>query len=228
MRKGREVHIGGRMEAGILIILLITPVLGSPHQPFNWTIGRWEDQTVIGINVTAGAPTFRAALCQLAPIEPCLNLKGYYLCPASNPGKGYCNYPNEYYCASWDCVTLAAAWHPGRSDPFLKTQWGPEGCTPPRYDSLGGIISPGNCAHIILTILQPDDFGWITGRTWGVRYWEPGKDRGGLIWIRKDVVREAAAIGPNVVLTNQLNITIKNESSKLENVPTTSIKDDSL
>uniref|UniRef100_A0A672UGJ4 Envelope glycoprotein n=1 Tax=Strigops habroptila TaxID=2489341 RepID=A0A672UGJ4_STRHB len=68
----------------------------------------------------------------------------------------------------------------------------------------------------------------MTGRTWGVRYWEPGKDRGGLIWIRKDVVREAAAIGPNVVLTNQLNITIKNESSKLENVPTTSIKDDSL
>lgn len=186
-------------------------------QPYEWTLARWDDQTVIGTNITAGAPTFRAPLCQLAPIQPCLNLKAYYVCPASNPGKGYCNYPNEYYCAYWDCVTLAAAWKPDKADPFLKTEWGPDGCTPPRYDSSGGTVSQGSCTHIKLTILQPDNFGWATGKIWGVRYWEPGKDRGGLILIRKGEAKtKPQGVGPNKVTRQKLgksNITHSPENT---------------
>lgn len=72
-------------------------------------------------------------------------------------------------------------------------------------------------------ILQPEDQGWLLGKTWGVRYWEPGADRGGLIKIQKEPAPEGKSqpIGPNVIITGELkinktpeilNITVANNS----------------
>ncbi|XP_055556317.1 MLV-related proviral Env polyprotein-like [Falco biarmicus] len=46
------------MKAVILIIILITTTLENEHQPFNWTLGRWEGPVILKTNVTAGAPSF--------------------------------------------------------------------------------------------------------------------------------------------------------------------------
>lgn len=43
------------------------------------------------------------------------------------------------------------------------------------------------------------------GRTWGVKFWEPGTDRGILILIKKEEVRYTHAVGPNRVLTGPKN-----------------------
>uniref|UniRef100_A0A8B9IXY3 Envelope glycoprotein n=1 Tax=Amazona collaria TaxID=241587 RepID=A0A8B9IXY3_9PSIT len=144
--------------------------------------------------------------CQLAPIDPCLNLIGNYFCPASNPGKTYCNYPGEYYCAYWGCETISTAWEL-QKDKFLNITHGPKGCQSPKRDpfgSSGGGRKWGNCAYLDLLVKLPHDPGWFIGRTWGIRYWEPGKDGGGLFRIRKTMPPiETERIGPNTVLTGE-------------------------
>ncbi|XP_067172212.1 uncharacterized protein [Apteryx mantelli] len=179
------------------------------HQPLKWSLIRWEDQTVIQVRNVPGSPTFTATLCELVPIEPCLNHMGFYFCPSSNPGRGYCNYPNSYYCAYWGCETIASDWTPEAGlDKFLSVKWGPSGCTPPlkRISSWGigeipTIPPPGTCKHLVINITHPEDPGWFLGKTWGVRYWESGTDRGGLIFIRKESVQSIPqAIGPNLVI----------------------------
>jgi len=190
----------------ILILELITigqAELGyHHHQPFEWVLGSWEKSQIIRRNVTAGRPSFTADLCELAPIEPCLNQRPYYLCPQSNPGKGYCNSPNQYYCAYWDCVTIASAWKPPLQDKYLTTMWGPLGCKHPRVDQSGGSVGTSNCYAIILQVMQPEDPGWIRGTTWGVTYWEQGQDQGGLIFIRKKEVKSSPqGVGPNPIIS---------------------------
>lgn len=61
---------------------------GYSHQPFKWSLIRWEDQVIINQVTTAGAPSFLTSLCQLAPTSLCLNQIDFYLCPSSNPGRG--------------------------------------------------------------------------------------------------------------------------------------------
>lgn len=79
------------MKAGILLVISITTTSGNPHQPYNWTFSRWKGPALLKSNITAGAPSFLISLCELVPIEPCLNQKGYYLCPNSNSGKSTAN-----------------------------------------------------------------------------------------------------------------------------------------
>ena len=228
----------------VFLLLLLYPgnsqgEHGYAHQPYKWTLSRWEDQQNIQTINTPGAPSFTPALCQLVPIKPCLNLKGFYFCPSSNPGKGYCNHPNTYYCAYWGCETVASDWSPGGGkDRHITVGWGPFGCTPPKRDSSGGTVLPGDCGYIYINISNPSDPGWIVGKTWGMRYWEPGTDRGGLILIRKEVLpNDPIGVGPNSVLTGEVeteklkdNATtgIISATSILENEPQEKIEDNSL
>uniref|UniRef100_A0A8C3J7Y7 Uncharacterized protein n=1 Tax=Calidris pygmaea TaxID=425635 RepID=A0A8C3J7Y7_9CHAR len=140
----------------------------------------------------------------------------FYLCPSSNPGKSYCNLPNHYYCAYWGCETIASNWDVAIKDRFLNIIWGPRGCNPPAPSWDGHIDGPhlGNCKHVILEILQPNDHGWLLGRTWGMRYWESGTDGGGLILIQKREVKMPQAVGPNRVLTKPK---VKKKRPKIEN-----------
>ena len=60
----------------------------------------------------------------------------------------------------------------------------------------------GECKNLSLTVQNPSDLGWTVGRTWGVRLWEPGTDRGGLIFIRKEEVKSPPqGVGPNPIIS---------------------------
>lgn len=207
------------MIKAITLVVLISTTLGNEHQPFNWTITRWDDWKLLRSTFTAGAPTLTIPVLEL--FGPALVYKGppegkeeaqadteitdTYWCPSSNPGKRYCDYPGHYYCGYWGCETIVTGgWTPQHPDKFLKVEWGPEKCKRPVHDFAGGIINRGTCTHLRVIILLPHDIGWLVGRTWGVRLWEKGTDRGTLILIKKEETKQTTAIGPNVVLTNRL------------------------
>uniref|UniRef100_A0A8C5U1K3 Envelope glycoprotein n=1 Tax=Malurus cyaneus samueli TaxID=2593467 RepID=A0A8C5U1K3_9PASS len=152
--------------------------------------------------IVPGSPNFTAYLCDLVPVKPCLNLISFYFCPSSNPGRGYCNYPNSYYCAYWGCETVASSWEPGAGrDKYITVGWGPFGCTPAHG------IARGTCHWIYINVTLPDDRGWLLGKTWGMRYLEPGTDRGGLIVIKKEPIpNDPQPIGPNRVIANAVTV----------------------
>lgn len=136
-RKGKGTPLFSNLILSIWMIRLllmtmgITQGKGNPHQPYKWTLSRWEDQTILQQVIDTGAPSFNQSLCQLVPRDPCLYNLGFYFCPSSNPGKGYCNYSNSFYCAYWGCETVASDWTSGGGpDKFLNVGWGPHGCTP--------------------------------------------------------------------------------------------------
>lgn len=208
---------------GILIIL-ITPlsVNGNPHEPFKWVLYRWEDQKALKAVITPGAPSFTAYLCERIQTNPCLNELGFYFCPSSNPGKSYCNYPGHYYCGYWGCETIASDWSPGGGkDKFLQVGWGPFGCKPHDRDPMGGIVQNGNCKYLYINITQPQDPGWMLGKMWGARLYEPGKDRGGHIYIKKEVVpHDPLPIGPNPVLNERREPVTSPPETQPTNTPT--------
>jgi len=188
---------------GVSIIVLVSYGSAHPHQPFKWSLIRWKDQFVIQQTTTAGAPSFRITLCDLVSVQPCFNQWGFYFCPSSNPGKGYCNYPNMYYCAYWGCETIAMDWtlRAGRNK-FLQVGYGPQGCNQqagPRYRWWGhGIGYTGTfrgnkeiCKVLYINITNLDDTSWVLGKMWGVRFYKHRTDRGGLVLIKRRML-----IGP--------------------------------
>uniref|UniRef100_A0A8B9UAW9 Envelope glycoprotein n=1 Tax=Anas zonorhyncha TaxID=75864 RepID=A0A8B9UAW9_9AVES len=177
-----------------------------PHQPFQWNLIRWDDTTMIQQITTAGAPSFKTDLCNITTVGPmCNNQSDFYLCPASNPGRSYCNYPSHYYCAYWGCETIASGWNPGADrDKYLTVQFGPRGCghrnrVETVYHRGAGTWQKGNCTFLWVNVTNPTDQGWILGKTWGVRYYESGVDRGGLILIKKERPPET----PRIIESNQ-------------------------
>uniref|UniRef100_A0A674GBQ9 Envelope glycoprotein n=1 Tax=Taeniopygia guttata TaxID=59729 RepID=A0A674GBQ9_TAEGU len=155
-----------------------------------------------------------------------LNLTSFYMCPASNPGKQYCNYPRHYYCAYWGCETIASAWAPGGGlDKYLKVGHGPAGCKRPQEWPWTGKNLLGNCTFLYLNVTQPSDSGWLIGKTWGVRHWIEGHDPGNLIQIKKEVApHDPSPIGPNPVISNDLKESNKTrdnvvKSNKIDQEP---------
>lgn len=184
----------GMVKLQIIIFcldILITPVTSEnhPHEPFKWSLIRWNDNEVIQSKTMTGPPSFAVGLCNLTDIEHCgkvLNQTAFYMCPSSNPGKSYCNYPGEYFCAYWGCETVASDWTPKRKDKYISAGFGPPGCTPSWRGPSGETTKLGTCSFVFINITQPEDQGWLLGRTWGIRHWEPGRDRGNLVLIKKE------------------------------------------
>lgn len=170
------------------------------HQPFKWSLIRWDDQHVINSTITPGGPSFKVYLTELTtiyggedktndPLNQGIRCEAFYMCPASNPGKSFCNYPGYNYCAYGGCETIAWTWEIKAEDRFLTVGRGPPGCTNPKYDYSGGVKGGHNnwCQYLYLNITKPDDIGWLVGRTWRLQFWELGTDWGGLILIKKEV-----------------------------------------
>lgn len=228
-------------------IALIAVVQGNEHhQPFKWILGRWDDSRIIRTNETVGAPVFNVTNCDLLnstvgyggstrsrECDPgrqyswgATNLKTTYWCPSSNPGKGYCNSPGHYYCAYWGCETLTTGgWSVDNPDKFLRVAWLPENCQQTTYSYDGGINRAGTCRSLRLTILQPQDSRWVMGQTWGVRFWEPGANRGVLLFIRKEVIlsSDGQQVRPNLVLNGLAGR--PTPTSVTGEVPTSTIKE---
>nr|XP_021409980.1 uncharacterized protein LOC110483998 [Lonchura striata domestica] len=223
MRKSRNVKLGMissipcsvyysalKILTFVMICFPLQSVATETHEPFKWTLSRWENhdthynlQTVI----TPGAPSFKAGVCNMTKNPSCgwlLNLTSFYMCPASNLGRSYCNLPRHYYCGYWGCETIASAWAPGGgSDKYLRVGYGPAGCVKPQEWPWTGKDLLGNCTFIYLNVIHPNDPGWLLGKTWGIRHWIEGHDLGNLIIIKKEPIPyDPAPIGPNKVISD--------------------------
>uniref|UniRef100_A0A8C5X351 Uncharacterized protein n=1 Tax=Malurus cyaneus samueli TaxID=2593467 RepID=A0A8C5X351_9PASS len=135
----------------------------------------------------------------------CFHDVSYYICPSSNPGRPYCNSPGHYYCAYRGCETIASDWEAG-PDRYLKVGWGPYGFINPPKDPLrpGFAATHGTiknwCLYLTLNVTNENDSGWIIGKTWGLRFWESGRDSGRTFAIKKREIKNSTAIGPNAVV----------------------------
>uniref|UniRef100_A0A8B9NBK6 Envelope glycoprotein n=1 Tax=Accipiter nisus TaxID=211598 RepID=A0A8B9NBK6_9AVES len=175
----------------IRLSTLITPLSasGNPHEPMKWTISNLQQiEEPIQVITTPGKVNFTVSLTKVIignrkdKADLC---KPIYICPAYNFGKGYCNQPGHFYCGYWGCETWASDWKtPG--DKHLN--------------------------NITIEIKDPEDDQWLAGKYWGIRYWEPGPDRGGIFTIlKKTLPHDPHPIGPNPVL-NPVLPTVSSEN----------------
>ncbi|XP_069853464.1 endogenous retrovirus group S71 member 1 Env polyprotein-like [Dipodomys merriami] len=142
-----------------------------------------------------------------------------------------CEQPGQYYCSYWGCETIAPYWEkdnepniivgrlPHQEDGLPVTigegkesvgHWEPIGSLPCRLTT-SDIIRGGHfrdsinqvCTHIFIKIRNPRDPQWNYGRTWGLRYYESGGDRGGHFTIRRREIKpEPRPIDSNTVLNS--------------------------
>uniref|UniRef100_A0A8D0FFG0 Uncharacterized protein n=1 Tax=Strix occidentalis caurina TaxID=311401 RepID=A0A8D0FFG0_STROC len=203
----------------LVLLLMMTQANGNPHEPMCWKLYNLQESKLIQ---TREGPNnnwnFTVHLFSLIPFEQggcfgetCPKIsaaitqcKAFYMCPASNPGKSYCNYPDHFFCGYWGCETITSDWDT-IADKYLSVTWGPPGCQPPQHGYDGSIYGPcgppQGCWRIEIKVKQPEDDIWLIGHTWGIRYWEPGADRGSLFKIIKEKLpHDPLPIGPNLVL----------------------------
>uniref|UniRef100_H0YS70 Uncharacterized protein n=1 Tax=Taeniopygia guttata TaxID=59729 RepID=H0YS70_TAEGU len=161
---------------------------------------------------TANTPSFVFNIADLFPGQPKLRPTNphiilmyiSYWCPASNPGKRYCDYPGWGHCGYWGCETIVTdarlwgdRWQLQEPDKFLQFTWAPFGCgdhnAQPRQRG---------CVSYNMTVLQPDHPSWATGRTWTVVLREPRR------WVNVRIIRlqppAPRPVGPNKVIKNVL------------------------
>ncbi|RMC13168.1 hypothetical protein DUI87_10701 [Hirundo rustica rustica] len=88
----------------------------------------------------------------------------------------------------------------GGPDRYIRLGW-PKHCKPTQVWQAGEADpDPGACTSILINVSSPQDPGWLLGKTWGVRLWETGKDRGGHFLIKKELPTvHGHGIGPNPV-----------------------------
>ncbi|XP_044531223.1 uncharacterized protein LOC123246383 [Gracilinanus agilis] len=197
---------------------------GSFHQPWKWSLISLEHSTVLATVVTSGTPSLQTETCDLiwgpkdirgppsnTPESICRNTGVFYLCPASNPGKPYCNQTNQYYCANWGCETIVTGgntrhgcnpWTPPNPDSWLTVGWGPRACG--HHCRNRDPYPKIECNQLVLEPLQATDQSWMLGRTWGIRWYRShgsGPHLGGLFTIQKEpALPPSIPIGPNPVL----------------------------
>lgn len=104
----------------LVLLLIITQANGNPHEPMAWKLYNLPESKLIQTQIGPGKWNFSVNLYSLIPIEqdspvftPDLaklqaQCKAFYICPSSNPGRSYCNYPGHFYCGYWGCETIAS------------------------------------------------------------------------------------------------------------------------
>lgn len=218
-RRGRDgPQVKGRSLTPKTIILICAVVSlpgaqanrHNPHEPMLWELYNMEqpdqplkycrNQTHVNFTVSltkliTGHRRDKADRC-----------KGFYVCPASNRGRNYCNLPYHYYCGYWGCETWASEWSATIKEPDIQVEWFPPGCKRPTVGHDGYVYGhcegEGFCKEINIKIQDPTKDTWLGGRMWGIRFWEPGPDRGGIFRIAKRSMPHdpPLSVGPNIVL----------------------------
>uniref|UniRef100_A0A8U8B451 Uncharacterized protein n=1 Tax=Geospiza parvula TaxID=87175 RepID=A0A8U8B451_GEOPR len=168
--------------------LLAVPKLGVaspdyyPHQPFRWVMRHLTDGKMLRDITTPNTPSFILCVADLFPGQPkpdphsphATHMYLSYWCPASNPGKSYCNHPEWGYCGHWGCETIVMdarpsgpGWDPQEPDKFLQFTW-------------------------------PNHPGWAVGKVWTAVL------QGSKQWVNVQMTRlqpsAPRAVGPNKVI----------------------------
>uniref|UniRef100_A0A8U8AJZ1 Uncharacterized protein n=1 Tax=Geospiza parvula TaxID=87175 RepID=A0A8U8AJZ1_GEOPR len=214
-----------------------------PHQPFRWVMRHLTDGKTLRDVTTPNTPYFILSITDLFPGQPKPNPHSLpdthmyisYWCPASNPGKSYCNSPGWGYCGHWGCETIVTdarpsgpGWDPQEPDKFLQFSWGPKGCKPPIFlmenfhRHQHKIPRIRKCTHYKMTVLQPNHPSWAVGKAWTVVL------QGSKQWVNVQITRlppsTSRAVGPNKVIksaqTGRDTIYPKALPTKVTSVPT--------
>uniref|UniRef100_A0A8V5GAJ6 Uncharacterized protein n=1 Tax=Melopsittacus undulatus TaxID=13146 RepID=A0A8V5GAJ6_MELUD len=187
--------------------LVLPTMAGNPHEPMVWKLYNLQETHAIQNITTPKTVKFIVPLTAMiigGHKDRADTCRAYYVCPASNPGKSYCNQPGQYFCGYWGCETWASDWtSPG--DRYLKFEWEPEGCKRPNIGKDGHVYghcnSPGYCRNISIEVKNPTEDLWLGGKIWGIRFWDTGPDRGSMFKIVKErLPHDPLPIGPNLVL----------------------------
>ncbi|NXL90250.1 ENV2 protein, partial [Alectura lathami] len=199
----------------ILLLGLVTRGQASPnpypHQPFRWVMRHLNSDKVLRDITTSNTPSFILRITDLFPGRPKVNPYISYWCPASNPGKGYCNYPGWGYCGYWGCETIVTdarpsgpGWDPAEPDKFLQFSWAPTGCKTPLFPQGNSyrysyhIPKFQKCIYYNMTVLQLNHPSWTVGRAWTVVL------QGSKEWVNVRITRlqpsASRAVGPNKVI----------------------------
>lgn len=191
----------------VLILLKPAPLTAEQsdaHQPFRWTLERMKGNRpgVIKEVMSHGDQpvTFITSMCELVPIanqvwDPCA-AKQWYGCPED--AGGHCNLPGYHYCGYWGCETVGDGKPDGGNDRFITITPLPKGCKLWKAGSRPGLQR--YCEQLNITIREPNNIRWLSGKHWGFRYNEAGKDRGGFVQIRKQASLPTSLMGPNQIL----------------------------
>ncbi|NXD94054.1 ENV1 protein, partial [Chaetorhynchus papuensis] len=211
------------------------------HQPFRWVLCHLSSERAIKEIVTADTPSFEFKLKDIFPLHTGFptfeetTLFQTYWCPASNPGKSYCNYPGYGYCGYWGCETIVTSdrWKPQQPDKFLQIKYIPHGCLELKFAMDKYIIMPQGrkqytCTGYIMTILQPTHNSWATGKVWTAFVHHSRR-----IWANIQIIRFPPSIsqpvGPNPVLVPKEEIAASRGSSrKMKMLKSTSSPSDPL
>ncbi|XP_063280693.1 uncharacterized protein LOC134565166 isoform X1 [Prinia subflava] len=230
----------------ILLLGLVARMQASPdyypHQPFRWVMKHLSNDKVLKEITTPGTPSFVFHITDLFPGRPkidrhaphLMHMYMAYWCPASNPGKRYCNYPGWGHCGYWGCETIVTdarpsgyGWDPQEPDKFLQFSWAPTGCNKPFFRS--GFYrnyyqdpTRRTCTDYNMTVLQPDHPSWATGRTWTVVLQSPKE------WVNVQIIRlqppVPRAVGPKEIIRDsqkgKSTIHPKSLPTKVTNTPT--------
>uniref|UniRef100_A0A8C3E8S7 Uncharacterized protein n=1 Tax=Corvus moneduloides TaxID=1196302 RepID=A0A8C3E8S7_CORMO len=187
---------------------------GNPHEPMLWKLINVVESKIIQTRTGPGLWNFTVNLTSLLPFPDPVRLyqcHAFYVCPASNPGKSYCNYPEHYYCGYWGYETIASNWIPTPQDKNIKMAWGPPGCQKsswqkenvpaPQYvnKDVENIPKPNcKCNILNISVQNPEAEYWLAEKIWKIRFWESRADRGSIFKIIKErSPHDPAPIGPN-------------------------------
>ncbi|KAF4796736.1 endogenous retrovirus group K member 18 Pol protein-like protein [Turdus rufiventris] len=183
-----------------------------PHQPFRWVLHHLSGERVIKEIITPNSPSFEFKLRDIFPLQlgfPKIGevtLFQTYWCPASNPGKNYCNYPGYGYCEYWGCEAIVTSnrWRLQQPDKFLQIWYAPHSCCEPRFhmDRFMTLLQDGRwhtCTGYTMTIQQPTHDSWATGKVW-TTFAHITRS----IWVNVQIIRFpppiSQSVGPNPVL----------------------------
>lgn len=177
-----------------------------PNQLSSNMAPKTQQDTIPGCST----PTAR---CRLAQSD-------FYVCPRDGRDRSLarkCGGYEEYFCAKWGCETTGDAyWAPTSSWDLIQVI--KNFSTPQDYPSFSD-DDPYPCAEsssqfsLSLSLPLKIQFTpqgktklepWITGRTWGLRWYLSGTDKGVTFTIKlKQLPKVNLPIGPNPVLGNQ-------------------------
>ena len=184
-----------------------------PYQTHVWTLRNFLTGAIIGQSKT-NTPAWTVRLADIFSNDRSGKYEWYmkvetYWCPSNNPGKNYCTYPGYWFCGYWGCETIVTSnqWKPPKEDEFLKVTGWPSGCiSKSTYQGK----HPGNCTHLTVTVLQPQDPSWALGKMWSVYIRHDPSILNGLYHhgtviqiIKSPSPKQYLAIGPNELVASR-------------------------
>nr|XP_054099052.1 MLV-related proviral Env polyprotein-like [Callithrix jacchus] len=165
-----------------------------PRQPITFPLDLCtllgESLSVNNIDKTkkGGRTGVKGIGCGTTEAKKQLQTMGLYLCSGSTPDKKWnCDDLYEFFCPYWGCESISTiTGYTKNRDTFISFT----------RDSPPSPCHTGSCNPLKITVLYPDG-RWATRRTWGLRVYMSGWDKGNIFTIQRiPLPRTDHPVGP--------------------------------